>query len=86
MFKRAISSVTPHFCRMHHVPSTRLGAGKARGPKKQAGRAAAVQRETAPADGAPRAGEASSLLHESELQRHASAWRHSPWAECPRHK
>ena len=60
VFRRATSSVTPHFCRVHYVPSTRLGAGKepkslpssgppqVQGPGKQAGRAAAVQRETAP--------------------------------------
>lgn len=73
VFRRATSSITPHFCRVHYVPSTRLGAGKdpkslplstpqGSGPPEAGGQGSHCAEGNGPsADGAPWAGEASSL-------------------------
>lgn len=96
MFRRATSRITPHFCRVHYVPSVRLGARKdpkslpssgpprAQGPRKQAGRQLLCKGKRPLCRRRSLSGRG--LISLQRLQRHASAWQHSPWAECPRHK
>lgn len=96
MLRRATSRITPHFCRVHYVPSVRLGARKdpkslpssgpprAQGPRKQAGRQLLCKGKRPLCRRCSLSGRG--LISLQRLQRHASAWQHSPWAECPRHK